>query len=470
VLDTNATYLFVNSAGAKALGHPVSEVLGHSLADFFPEGDIESTRANLRRVAESRAPLTVTVRNVLRGQTIWSEARLVPLPRNVGQPDSVLVIIADVTERVETEAALRESEQRFHEMFETMREGVVLIDTSGRIVKANAAAEGILGLARSDIVGRHYTGPEWRVLRPDGTPMPHEEMAGPRAMREKRPVEGVVMGVERTDGTLVWINVSAAPLLDQGGGLEGVVVVFADVTARLRVEEEIAAHQERLRSLALELAVTEQRERRRIAQELHDRIGQALAVSKMRLDAAARSAPPAEAAAALREARALIDQTIDDTRALTFDLSPPILHEFGVGAALEWLCDRFGAEHGMKITYGNDGRDHKLDTDLQGFLFQAARELLMNVVKHASARTVTVSLERHGADIVLTVADDGVGLPEGSASLPGAGFGLFSIRERVQHLAGRLDVESRAGAGCRVTLRLPVRRGPGLRKGRRSPA
>jgi len=143
------------------------------------------------------------------------------------------------TKRKIAEEALRESETRFRSLFKTITEGVILIDLDGQIIQANPAAERILGLKRSEIENRSYVAPEWEILRPDGTPMPPEEMAGPRAMKEMRLVKNVVMGTKRPDGYISWINVSAAPILNEAGELEGVVGTFADITGRKQAEESL---------------------------------------------------------------------------------------------------------------------------------------------------------------------------------------------------------------------------------------
>jgi len=161
-------------------------------------------------------------------------------------------IVRDITERKRAEEALRESEGRLRGLFETMAEGVVLIAPDGQILQVNPAAERILGLERSEIEGRNYIGSEWKILRPDGTPMPPEEMAGPRAMKEKRPQKDVVMGVERPDGSISWINVNATPLINGAGKLEGVVGTFADITERKRADEKLRESEEKFRSLAEE--------------------------------------------------------------------------------------------------------------------------------------------------------------------------------------------------------------------------
>jgi PAS domain S-box-containing protein len=170
-----------------------------------------------------------------------------------------VIVLRDITERARAEAdiarasdALRESEKHFRSLFETMAEGVVSVAPNGQIIQANPTAERILGLKCADIQGRNYMGPGWKVLRLDGTPMPPEEMAGSRAMRERRLVKGVEMGIQHLDGSIAWINVSAAPLVDEAGELVEVVGTFTDITERVRAEEELRKHREHLEELVEE--------------------------------------------------------------------------------------------------------------------------------------------------------------------------------------------------------------------------
>ncbi len=145
----------------------------------------------------------------------------------------------EISERERIEEALRESETRLRGLFDTMAEGMILIAPNGQIAQANPAAERILELKRSEIEGRYYATPEWNIRRYDGTPMPREEMASPQAMKERRLVKDVVMSIGRWDGTIAWISVSSAPLVDEDGRLNGVVSTFADITERKQAEEQI---------------------------------------------------------------------------------------------------------------------------------------------------------------------------------------------------------------------------------------
>ncbi len=152
--------------------------------------------------------------------------------------------------RKQSEEALRASEERLNTLFATMAEGVVFIEPTGVIAYANTAAEELLGLDRPTIEERHYTSAEWEILRGDGTAMPPDEMAGARAMMERRMVTGQVMGVRRPDGSITWISVGASPIIEGSGVLAGVVGTFADITERKRAEEALLRANEELKGYA----------------------------------------------------------------------------------------------------------------------------------------------------------------------------------------------------------------------------
>ncbi len=224
------------------------------------------------------------------------------------------------------------------------------------------------------------------------------------------------------------------------------------------VEDELRAYQQRLRSLASELSLVEERERRRIAAGLHDYACQNLVLSKMKLQGL-----PVTETDEIEGICDTIDETIESVRGLIFDLSSPTLYKFGLEAALEELLeDKVKAQYGIDGTFRDDGAAKPLAEDVRIVLFQSVRELLINTIKHAQARSVTVDIGRLDDSIRITVADDGIGF-DVEETLIGTsrrrGFGLFHIRERLDLLGGRFDVESRPGRGSRFTLLAPLETG-----------
>jgi signal transduction histidine kinase len=236
--------------------------------------------------------------------------------------------------------------------------------------------------------------------------------------------------------------------------------LLLEVEERKKKELELLGYQQRLRHLSSELLQTEERERRRIAIEIHDRIGQALAVNKIQLGALQAEVDSQDLKTKIQDIRGLLSQTIRDTRTLTFELSPPVLYELGLQAALEWLADIVRKQSGLKVAVAGDSSDRSLDAEKRVLLFRTCRELMFNVVKHSGAKRAWVSLRGDGAMITIKISDDGTGfdpdLVKNGYDPLERGFGLFSIREQLQHRGGTFEVDSGPGRGSAVTIVMPL--------------
>jgi len=230
---------------------------------------------------------------------------------------------------------------------------------------------------------------------------------------------------------------------------------------RKRAKIRARQYQAQLKSLASQLTLAEERERRRIATELHDRISQSLALSKVKLDAVRHSMSPGESAEVLTEVSSLLGQTIAHTRSLTSDLSSPILNELGFESAVaSWLAEQIESKHHIRTEFQDDGQPKVLDDDVRALLFRNVRELLINTTRHAKAQHVKVSIRRLGSQVQIRVQDDGVGFEPAEATATaarGGGFGLFSVKERLEQIGGHLEIESEPGRGCKVTMTAPLK-------------
>jgi len=231
--------------------------------------------------------------------------------------------------------------------------------------------------------------------------------------------------------------------------------IVRDISERKQAERARLDYEQKLRSLASQLSLAEEHERRRIATGLHDHACQTLVLSKMKLQGL-REGLPSGRLSEITEICNTLDQTIGSIRGLIFDLSSPTLYRFGLEAALEELLeDKVKAGHGIHYTFRNDGAPKPLAEDIRIVLFQSVRELLVNAVKHAKAHEVILDIVWSEDSVRITVADDGAGFDsEGLLTAPSRnrGFGLFNIKERLDYLGGTLDIESRPGQGSRFTL------------------
>lgn len=232
-----------------------------------------------------------------------------------------------------------------------------------------------------------------------------------------------------------------------------------EIEERRLTEKKLNRYHQKLRKLSSELLLTEERERRKIAVDLHDHIGQSLAMSKMKLDALVAGLPPSDIAEKIEHVGRLIENTIQDTRTLTFELSPPLLYEFGLSTALKWLSDKFSQQYDLNIQFSGVENNLSLDTSLSILLFQVTRELLFNIVKHAKSTAVRLLMTHEDTGVKILIEDDGVGFDPSILSSnidQDIGFGLFNIRERLKHIGGQFEIDSMPERGTRIRLYSPL--------------
>ncbi len=239
------------------------------------------------------------------------------------------------------------------------------------------------------------------------------------------------------------------------------LVSMADITKRKKNEQKIFQYQKRLRSLSSKLALLEERERRRIAADLHDNLGQTLAMAKIKLVALGEAVASAAGGELVKEVKTLIEESIHYTRTLTSDVSPPILYHLSFKSSIEWLVENVLEKAGLVVKLEDDGKPKNLDDDARVLLFKAVRELMINVVKHAEAQNVRVSLRREAQRMLIEVDDDGLGfewkVAENYAESQQK-YGLFTIHERITYLGGRLEISPGSPAGTRVLLWVPLKK------------
>jgi two-component system, NarL family, sensor histidine kinase UhpB len=346
---------------------------------------------------------------------------------------------------------LRKSKELLQAVINGTSDLIYVKDLSGRYLLLNKEAERFVGDKARELIGK-----DDYFLHPAefAEPLMHND----RQVMASGTVITTKEFVADTAGGHTFLS-TKGPLYDEHGSITGIFGVSRDITLMVEAEEALTANQEQLRSLAIELSAVEERERRRIATELHDEIGQHLALTKIKLDDISKVRQSARNAQSLREIGNLVERTIQEVRSLTFQISPPLLYEVGFEAAVEWLAEEFENKHQLKISVYNDDAPKLLDEQLNSTIYHVVRELLVNVVKHAQAKKVSISLARDGNRIKIAVKDSGRGFDVAS---PGKdpkklnGFGLFNIRQRIQHLGGQVAIESEVGIGTTVTMDIPL--------------
>ena len=369
-------------------------------------------------------------------------------PEAVEFLENMAMLIGEAVHRFDIETELRESEERYRQLVELSPEGIG-VERDDKIVFINTAAARLLGAKSSaELIGR----PILDFVHPDYRKRTHRQLDLLRRKQKALPLrENIFL---RVDGTTMDVEVAATPLVYENR--PAAQIVFRDITERKLAQEIIIADQKQLRLLTAELLLTEERERHEIATALHDSLGPILAFSKRELGTLQKSAPP-HIAETLKNISDNISQAVKQTRTLTFDLSPPTLYTLGFEIAIEELLERFCQEHKLEYSFRNSDQPKALTDPVKVLLYRSTREMLINIAKHARAKLVKVVLSRAENDIEITIEDDGKGFDISAPKEKSKGLGLFSVRERLRHIGGKLEIESKRDKGTHITLTAPLK-------------
>ncbi|MCS6862427.1 MAG: PAS domain-containing protein, partial [Abditibacteriales bacterium] len=272
--------------------------------------------------------------------------------------------------------------------------------------------------------------------------------------------------IVRPDGAVRWVRARAFALRDETGDVYRIVGVAQDVTERKQTEDALKQMTYQLQTLSRRLLEAQEVERRRIARELHDELGQSLTAVKIILQTAQRLANVEPLAGWLDEGINVVSRTLQQVRDLSLDLRPSILDDLGLVAALRWYVDRTAQRTGLIIRFVADPVNGRLPPDVETASFRVAQEALTNVARHAHAKKVTVKVRQRDGELHLTISDDGIGFDVEAAqqrAAQGESLGLLGMQERVSLVGGRLTIQSTPQGGTTVQVVVPTRRqGSGL--------
>jgi two-component system sensor histidine kinase UhpB len=442
-LNPAALHLFGCSA-VDALGQPLARFiparyreLHDSLArGFAPEGDDRRRMRPHRQVRALRAG----------GEEFPAEVWLstVEVAGGAGPRHYVAALLRDLSAERSLHEELRALQQRLRAVFELAPVALWIADND-RIVFANRAAVQLLG-AQHSLLGESV----YALLRPESHAELRRQVAGALAGATEA---GLVHGrLVRADGDDREVEIALAALPDHGRTT--VQMVVADVTQRRAAARELERSQRQLRRLSASVVEAREEERRRIARELHDELGQRLTALKMDLASLAAADGGEARAERIPAMLAMLDETVASVRRIAGDLRPLMLDDLGLNAAIEWLAGEASRRLGIRVEVGLDDLGG-VDERVAIALYRMVQEALTNVARHANATTASVELRHSGAELQLTVRDDGIGYPEHALQREGR-WGLLGMRERADMLGGRLEIGNPAGGGACVRVRLPL--------------
>jgi PAS domain S-box-containing protein len=470
-VDNARRYVTCNEAYTTWFGLSREDVLGKTIEEVVG--------------GEAWAAMASYVEAALQGQTVdyetevqyrhgvarWIHAVYTPHRDASGKIAGFIVMVTDISAQKRAEAALRESEMRFR----------TIADSAPVLVWMN-------GLHGCEFVNHAYmefigVQQQSEVANYDWARYIHEEDRKAYvtlyldALRDRMPFDAQFR-FRRSDGQYRWMRSVGRPRLTANGELVGYVGASIDITDIREAQDqlqrwsqeleqavrlktgELLESQERLRALATEVSLAEQRERKRIATELHDHLQQMLVFCKLKLGQGKRLATAIPGCTDLiKQADDVLTEALTYSRTLVAELCPPVLREFGLGAALKWLGDHMNQRQ-LRVVVDVGQEPVPVPEEQAVLIFQSVRELLINVAKHAGTKQASVQMRRDDQELRIEVSDTGAGF-ELSVVRPYDGarplkFGLFSIRERMKAFGGRLELATAPGKGTSALLVLPL--------------
>jgi PAS domain S-box-containing protein len=456
-IDESQRIVMLNPAAQRMFGCTAAEALGSELTRFIPLRFRAAHPEHVRRFDASglsewsmgeRLPVTGLRANGEEFPAAITITR-VDTAGTLGGGRFLTALLCDLSKENDLRLELATLRQRFQAIFE-LSPNAVWIAEGERIVYVNRACMALFAAAsREELVGRSI----YSLLYPQSRAA--VQQAVQRTLETGAALPLLHERIERLDGKLRDVEIALASLPDHGQ--TSLQMVISDITQRKHEAIELARSRHALRGLSERLVEAREDERRRIARELHDDLGQRLTALKMGLSSLqaglTTSAEQGDLAAMLE----LLDETVASVRRIAADLRPLMLDDLGLYAAIEWLARDASRRTGIEVTVRLGEGDPPLDERASIALYRMVQEALTNVARHAHATEAHIEIRHLGDTLLLSVRDNGVGFSESVLHKEGS-FGLMGIHERAIMLGGQMQIENPPGGGGRLSVRLPLAR------------
>jgi PAS domain S-box-containing protein len=454
VLDESGRIEEINPAAARLLGAVAADLYGASLQAYLSDACVGPLLDNLAQAratsGKSEGHLELSARDGhirhVELHTQWF--------KDLGKPH-YHIALQDVTETRSSHLALRRIADEMRDLYQNAPCGYHSIDADAVVIQINDTELRWLGYRRDEVT---------RKLRlTDLMPL---HCRGDfdnafAALKEQGRVRDVQVEMRRKDGSTFPALLSATAVKDSRGQfLESRASMF-DITRRRLAEDEAQRYAQRLKAMSRRAVEIQETERRHLAQELHDRVGQNLTALNINLNIMKGQLSPVAASIVgtrLDDSLSLVEATVDSIRDVMAELRPAVLDDYGLGAVLRWYAEDFSRRTGVSTSVVGNDPTPRLASATEGTLFRIVQESLTNVAKHARAQQATVMLESHPGRFCLSITDDGCGFDSSGIGQPTDhhGWGLMIMRERAESTGGQLRVESTMGHGTRVVVELGV--------------
>jgi PAS domain S-box-containing protein len=440
----------------------IEELLGFSQAEWLNDpvrwyhqihpDDKDRWSIDAASLFLSGEPLKSVYRVMARdGHAVWFHCEAKMVRREDGRPWFIHGVAFDITELKHAEEARQKSEEMLRGLFEFAPDTIVVVDGGGKIVTINAQVQRMFGYEGDELLGEPI-----ETLLPErfrGQHVSHRATYIDEPHTRPMGADLKLYG-KRKDGSEFPVDIMLSPMQAEGGRM--VIAVVRDITRRNEAEEALHDYTERLKFLSRRLMEVQETERRNIARELHDEIGQLLTGLKLTLEMATRS-PGDGNRASVEQAHNLVNELMARARKLSLDLRPAMLDDLGLVPALLWHLEHYTAQTRVQVAFRHSGLEgRRFSPEVETAAYRIVQEALTNVARHAKVDEVSVRLLTSEAMLLIEVQDSGAGFDAERILTSSETSGLAGMRERAVLLGGRFKVESCPGGGTRLTAELAI--------------
>ena len=404
----------------------------------------------LEQVRESGQPVTVVhEHHQAKGEQRLVEIIASPLLEVDGTLQGIIESARDITERERA----RDELVKLRKAVESAGEAIFLTDRDGIIAYTNPEFTRLYGYGAEEVIGK--TTP--RILK-SGMMTPRDYELFWETLLKKQVVKGEIIN-KRKDGSVVTVDGSANPILDENDDIAGFLAIQRDISERKQAEEALQRYAERLRALTAQLVEAGEAERQRVARELHDETSQSLATLIVTLGTVAQLSTDADIRQHLNQVKDLTVETLEGVKRLTLDLRPRLLDDFGLQAAVQWYSEERLSQAGITATVEVQDTEIRLPPYIETGLFRVVQEAVNNITHHSRAANAWIHVVWRSGELEIEIKDDGQGfyLQEVlNDPTSDRGLGLLGMQERVDIIGGTLAIESAPQTGTRISVRVPI--------------
>lgn len=370
----------------------------------------------------------------------------------LSQPEEILIIVRNITERKKLEQSLIDSHAKYEDLYNNAPDMYFSVDQNGSVISVNKNGANYLGYKREELIGKKV----WKVIHKKDLPRVKKQLE--TILNNCNQIFELEFRKVKKDGTIIFVQEDIQCHCNDKNSAKELRIVCRDISDRKRTHQKLLDYQENLKTMTYELNSVEEKMKQQIATKLHDDIGQAMALSKITLSDINKDMNYAEISKKVESAKSFITDAIKNSRDLTYELSPPILHELGLGAAIKWYVDQIRRIFDIKFQLRGIQEKQVLSDNTKILLYKSVVELINNIIKHSNASLVTISINKFKNTLRILVRDNGVGFKNFTDQklAKNKKFGLFSINERINYIGGEFKIDTKVKKGTKITIKIPL--------------